>query len=148
MIETIQNSIFGSESYHMCVAKLQQQSCYEWQIFKDFRCPGNKLDNGNKDVGGNIAHCEDFCMSRQPDCIGWTLDMNGMCNIKSILDGCYAEKGYATGQLVHYDCHDNHNCRGSFVRFEDKHLGGLYHKGNREYINYSKAQIKVQYTSV
>ena len=41
MVIAIRNSDYAKESYHMCVAKRQEDSCYEWVIYKDFRCPGS-----------------------------------------------------------------------------------------------------------
>ena len=80
----------------MCVAKRQEDSCYEWQIYKKTRCPGYDLKN--KIVNMDVTACEDFCLANQPDCIGFTVNIDNKCYLKTKLE-CYAEDGFTTGEL-------------------------------------------------
>ena len=40
------------------------------------------------------------------------------CWLKTELINCFFEEGVTIGSLMHYDCKDNHNCGGSFVKFQ------------------------------
>ena len=40
------------------------------------------------------------------------------CWLKTELVNCFFEEGVTIGSLMHYDCKDNHNCEGSFVKFQ------------------------------
>ena len=45
-------------------------------------------------------------------------NQNYMCWLKSKLVNCNDQSNVLTGTLLHYDCKDNHNCGGSFVKFQ------------------------------
>ena len=40
------------------------------------------------------------------------------CWLKTALVNCFYEEGVTIGSLMHYDCKDNQNCGGSFVKFQ------------------------------
>ena len=40
------------------------------------------------------------------------------CWLKTELVNCFFEEGVTIGSIMHYDCKDNHNCGGSFVKFQ------------------------------
>ena len=80
----------------------------------------------------------------------------GTCNIKSQLKDCTSEAKYNTGTLIHYDCADNNNCDGSFVRFQDFLFGTSYQKektycGTEKPVPFfsagNEAQVKIQLDS-
>ena len=77
----------------------------------------------------DVTACQDWCLASQPDCVGFTVyHTDNQCYLKTKLaeQNCNAASGFTTGELVHYDCGDNHNCGGSFVRFQDKNIGQVY----------------------
>ena len=87
----------------MCVTKRQEDSCFEWQIYKSFRCPGYDLLNVY--VNHDVTKCQDYCLANQPDCVGFTVNIDKMCYLKTKLakENCKSEEGFTTGELGKYD---------------------------------------------
>ena len=43
--------------------------------------------------------------------------------MKNKIDNIKDVPNLVSGQLMHYDCRENHNCGGSYVRFRDSNAG-------------------------
>ena len=158
MIETIQQSIFGNTTYHMCVAKKIEDSCSEWNTKKNTNCPYNDLQDPVKFL--SINDCQDACLTRQPECIGVAVATNESpmrCWLKTNMDSCGPHNDRMVSKLSYYQCADNNDCDGSFVSFKDVNFGhqignAKSYCGNKTppdfYSLGSKAKVEIRIDSV
>ena len=79
MQEAILNSQFVNETRHLCVVKLEEDSCSEFFTERDIDYRGYDIEEG---IGGDgipvengVAECEDLCMAHQPDCAGYSVQI-------------------------------------------------------------------------
>ena len=44
MVDVIKNSAYNSSDGHMCVSKLEEDSCMDWAVQRDVDCNGGDLE--------------------------------------------------------------------------------------------------------
>ena len=167
MLIAIRESIFSENDGHMCVAKLEEESCVDWTIQPSTDCPGNDmsetwtLDDGGIDAPEGPPKCIDLCLANRPRCVGWswanpTYSRPNRCFLKHKMQNCRAHNGLESGTLMHYDCRENHNCGGSFVQIKDAVPGNMIGQetsfcGNKKpdefYSLGNHVQIKIEFDS-
>ena len=167
MLIAIRESIFSENDGHMCVAKLEEESCVDWTIQPNTDCPGSdmsetwNLDNGGTDAPEGPPKCIDLCLANRPRCVGWSFaypsfSRPNRCFLKYKMENCRDNNGLESGTLMHYDCRENHNCGGSFVQIKDAVPGNMIGQetsfcGNKKpdefYSLGNHVQIKIEFDS-
>ena len=72
----------------------------KWETVADYRCSLGTGNVGIKNVHGNISLCQDFCVTKQPDCVGYNLNPEGRCYLKASINQCGKETNYTVGMMV------------------------------------------------
>ena len=60
------------QNYHMCVVKLEEDSCEDFYQEKDIDYVGHDMEEINGGDGivveGGVRECEELCLAHQPKC--------------------------------------------------------------------------------
>ena len=128
MVDAIKNSEFADSDKHMCVAMLDEGSCFDWSYQENTNCPYGDLLDAPIKVKNGLTECQDICL-QTPKCIGFVLENVNYpvepikCFPKYELERCHQSDAHTTGSIMYYNCGDNDDCGGSFVQFKDQALG-------------------------
>ena len=74
--------------------------------------------------------CQDLCLNL-PGCIGVVVEKVDYpvspvkCYLKHEFERCEQADGYTAASIMYYNCGDNHDCAGSFVRVSARFLGSF-----------------------
>ena len=148
----------------MCVAMLEEQSCFDWAYQKNTNCIGGDIfeEPEYRNIKHGVQECQDLCLQNRPKCVGFVVDDSEVpvvpvkCYLKYELERCESSDAHTSASLMYYDCGDNHDCGGSFVQFKDQGLGQPIGQektycGSQKPPNFfsygSNAQVKIQLDS-
>ena len=159
MINTIKNSEYANKTGHMCVSKLDENSCMDWATDRDVFCDGGELEESPILTPGGLTQCQDQCLNVGATCVGVVLERTETevkCHLHSEMSSCQPQEGSMSSTKMFYSCKDNSNCEGSYVRMRDQNMGQMIGQDKTycgketppNFFSYgSAAQIKIQIDS-